>query len=216
MKPISTIAAALAVVSTCYAADASALPTATLDFEGASGYVNAIGNYYNGGTDSLGQSGPNLGVSFSSAAVALSNDADFTYYSNAPTDGTVMYAFDSSAVMDVSGGFVDQLSFYYASGAAALNAVQIYSGYDGTGTLLASVSLLANAQLGCSDTAYCHFDLTSVEFAGVAHSVSFSGNAPDVAYDNITLTPIPEPSTFALLLAGLAAMSVGIARRRDE
>ena len=94
----------IAAAAVLAASPAFAITPITLDFEGAAGYVNAIGNFYNGGTDSLGQSGPNVGVSFTDAAVALSNDVDFQYYSNAPSPLTVMFAFDSSAFMNRAEG----------------------------------------------------------------------------------------------------------------
>jgi hypothetical protein len=211
---MKTIAAALAILAVT---PAFAATTITLDFEGAAGYVNSIRDFYNGGIDSLGRSGPNYGVSFTEAAVALSNDALGPYYSHAPSPLTVMYAYDSSAVMNVAQGFVDRLTFYYSSSDAVLDAVNIYSGLNGSGTLLASASLSGNAGLGCSDSAYCRFDLTSVKFAGVAKSVSFGGNAPFVAYDNVTITPVPvpEPATYLMLAAGLLGVALTKSRRGD-
>jgi len=203
-------AAALAIV----VATPSVAQTVTVDFEGASGYVNSILEFYNGGTDSLGHSGPNLGISFTDAVVALSNDELGPYYANAPSPLAVMFAFDGSAVMNVSRGFVDRLSFYYSSSQNVLDAVNIYSGLNGTGTLLASASLFGNASVGCTDTAYCRFDLTSVRFAGLARSISFGGDAPNVVFDNITITAVPEPSSYLLLAAGLLA--VGCVKRRSR
>ena len=205
-------AAALAL---CAATPVFAQSTVTLDFEGAVGYVNSIAEYYNGGSDAAGHAGPNYGVSFTDAAVALSNDALGPYYSNAPSPATVMFGFDSSAIMNVAKGFVSRLTFFYSSSASTLDAVNIYSGLNGTGTLLASASIFGNAGLGCSDTAFCRFDLTSVKFAGIAKSVSFGGNAPFVVYDNVTITTVPEPGTYLLLAAGLLAVVLAKRRRGD-
>lgn len=187
--------------------------TVTLDFEGAAGYVNAIGEFYNGGTDSLGQSGPNYGVSFTSAAVALSNDALGPYYADAPSPLTVMFAFDASAFMNVASGFVDRLEFSYSALSNGLNAVNIYSGLSGTGSLLASVSVFGNAGVGCTSPTFCNFDRTSVDFAGFARSVSFNGNAGEVLFDNVTITPVPEPSAYLLMALGVVAL--GVAKRRQ-
>lgn len=209
MKPITTAALVLAVTTSAWA-DAPV----TIDFEGAVGYVNPIAEFYNGGTDGAGNSGANLGVSFTDAAVGISNDANFSYYSNAPTGGTVMAAFDTTATMNVASGFAGQLTFWYSSSVAALDAVNIYSGLNGTGTLLASASLFGNAKLGCSDTDFCRFDLTSVKFADIAKSVNFGGNAQFVAYDNIGITPVPELDTYVMLAAGLVAMA--LIKRRQQ
>jgi hypothetical protein len=211
MKLITTAALVLAAASPAWATG-----PVTLDFEGATGYVNAIGEFYNGGTDSVGNSGTNLGISFTDAAVGISNDASFTYYLNAPTTGTVMYAFDATATMNVAGGFSNGLTFYYSSTDATPNAVNVYSGLNGGGTLLASVNLAGNASQSCTGAAWCHFDLTGVNFAGVAHSVNFGGNAGNVAFDNIGVgvTAVPEPETYVLLALGLAA--VGLVKRRQQ
>lgn len=207
---------ALAVAASVLAASPAAAQTFTLDFEGAAGYVNPILNFYNGGTDGQGLTGPNLGVSFTDAAVALSNDELGPYFANAPTPLTVMFAADNTAVMNVAAGMVGGLSFEYSSSVAVLDAVKIYSGLDGTGTLLASASLFGNAAIGCTTTAFCRFDLTSVQFAGVAQSISFGGGSPNVLFDDITVTVVPEPGTYALLLAGLGVVGLLGQRRRQS
>ncbi len=212
MKLLTTAALVLATTTSAWADT-----PVTLTFEGATGYANAIAEFYNGGTDSVGNSGTDFGVSFFDAALGLSNDADFSYYSNAPTAGSVLFAYDTTATMNVANGFTGQLTFYYASDRSVLDAVNIYSGLNSTGTLLASLSLFGNASLGCSDTAFCRFDLTSVKFAGVAHSVNFGGNALNVAYDNINLniSAVPELETYVLLAAGLLAVAFVKRRERD-
>lgn len=186
--------------------------TVTLDFEGTAGYVHGIEQFYGGGTDALGQSGPNYGVSFSGAAVAFSNDDLGPYYADAPSPLTVMYAEDASAFLNVASGFADRLTFAYSSLTNGLDVVTIHSGLNGTGTLLASASVFGNAGVGCSSPAFCNFDLTSVRFAGVGRSIGFGGNAGEVLYDNVTLALVPEPSAYLLMALGLAA--VGVVKRR--
>ena len=219
MKP--TVAARAAVLATVLAtfgcAPAFAANPITLDFEGVPGFVTPIGDYYDGGVNGSGQTGPRYGVSFSESAVALSNDANFpAYFSHSPSPTTAMFAFDANAFMNVAGGFVDSLMFYYSSTASVANAVGIYSGLGGSGTLLATVSLLGNAQTGCSDSPYCRFDLASARFAGVARSVSFGAVSQDPIYDNISFTAaVPEPATWGSLAAGLVVLvGVAAARRR--
>lgn len=213
MKIVSAAALAFFAATPAFALTTT---TFTLDFEGAPGYVNPIGEFYNGGTDSLGHTGPNFGVSFTDAAVGLSNDALGPYYSNAPTPLTVLYAADASAVLNVASGFVERLKFAYSASQTTLDAVNIYSGLNATGTLLASASLFGNAQIDCTNSPYCRFTLTSVKFAGVGKSISFGGNAPNVLFDNITITAVvPEPSTYLLMAAGLFALVVAKRRRNN-
>jgi len=60
--------------------------------------------------------------------------------------------------MDVAAGFTTGFSFYYSS--ADAGSVDVYSGLDGTGTLLASVPLVAQYDVGCSagaSTPWCNW-----------------------------------------------------------
>lgn len=209
MKLLSTLALALLA-----SAPALAQNSVTIDFEGAPGYVHAIGDFYNGGTDSLGRSGPNYGVSFTDSLVGLSNDALGPYYAGAPSPLTVAFAVDSNAFMNVAAGFSGALTFSYSSTEAVANAVSVYSGLNGTGSLLGSIGLLGNAQLGCRDTAFCRFDALDFAFAGIGRSIGLGVNANAVLYDNITVTPVPEPQTYLLMFAGLAVVLGAHQRRR--
>lgn len=208
MKTRSFAALALLAAAPAFA------QTVTLDFEGAAGYVNGIGQFYNGGTDQAGQSGPNYGVSFTGGAVALSNDPAFDpYYADAPSPLTVMFAFDADSFMNVAAGFGGTLTFAYS--ALASSVVNVFSGLNGTGSVLGSASLSANALTGCTSAPSCNFDFTSVQFAGLARSVGFGDNPGSVLYDNVTITPVPEPSAYLLMALGLAAVGVVKRRRAD-
>ncbi|UUX94458.1 PEP-CTERM sorting domain-containing protein [Aquabacterium sp. J223] len=207
MKFLSTSA----VLGLLAAAPAFAAPI-LIDFElPSSSSFGSILEYYNGGTDAAGNSGPDLGVSFGGGALALLNDAAGPYFSNAPSAVGVMTPVDADSTLNSDLAFTG-LSFYYSSAVRSSDAVEVWSGLNGTGTLLASFNLLANATTGCSDTAFCNFNMLAGTFAD-ARSVVFSAGL-EAAFDNITITPIPEPSTYALMVLGLAGL--GVAARRNK
>ena len=208
MKFFKTIAT-LAFVAAAVPAVAA---QTTIDFEGT-GSFGSILEFYNGGTDGAGNGGTNYGVSFTESATSLSNDSLNNYFSNAPTAGAVMFAPDSMAYMNAADGFTGSVSLYYSSAVAAPNSVNIYSGLSGTGDLLGSFSLNMNAQTGCADSAFCNFQQSTVTFSGTGKSISFDGAAGQTAFDNIAINPIPEPTTYALMMLGLAGIGM-VARRR--
>jgi MYXO-CTERM domain-containing protein len=190
----------------------------TINFEQIPANTNPLLNFspildfYNGGA------GPNYGISFSPSVSGLVNDglgtgSNFEYFSNAPSGTAVMYDFDGSSFMNVAIGFVGGASFGYSSDVAATGAVKIWSGLGGTGTELASFDLLGNSATGCTVAGpYCNFNVLSAAFSGVAYSMTFGGNAGMVLFDDITVTAVPEASTWLTMLAGLGA--IGFMRRR--
>jgi len=204
VKLIAALAAGLLSAAPAFSA------TVTLGFEGAGDY-SLIGEFYNGGTSETGATGTNYGISFGADALALANNADFTYYSNAPTPGAVMAPVGASSALNVVSGFTGTASFFYSSTAAT--TVSIFSGLNGTGTNLGTFNLLANAQNGCSD-AFCHWDATSLSFAGVAQSIQFGSAAGLAGFDNVSIAPVPLPAAFWLLGSSLLGLG-GIARRRN-
>lgn len=220
MKLVSSFAVAAAAAALLAAAPAFAAQT-LIDFEGV-GSFGTVGEFYNGGVDSVGNTGANLGVSFTDAAFALSNDGlgggtNGDYFSHAPSGGSVMFATDASALMNVAKGFTGEISFYYSAASAAADVVTIYSGLNGSGSVLGTVSLTANAQIdGCSDSAYCNWQRLSLSFDGTGQSISFGGNPGGVAFDNVTISAVPEPQSAALLAMGLAGVMLLARRSRKD
>ena len=188
--------------------------TVTLDFEGATSFA-PVGDLYNGAGSA------NYGLKFSGEALALANDGtgpgpNGEFFSNAPSPGTVMFATGAPAVLRTTmfgESLINQISFYYSSATAALGAVQVFSSFDGTGIALASADLSANSTLGCTGP-YCHWDQVMLSFVGDAHSIRF-GNFDSAAFDNITVTAVPEPSMILLLLASAGGL-IATARRRPR
>ena len=206
MKHLLAAALALSVTTPALARDI------LLDFETVTGFAS-IDRHYDGGTDSAGAAGPALGVSFGPDALGLVNDAAGPYFSNAPSPVGVLAPVGMDATMNVTRGFFGAISLFYSSAAAVDDAVKVWSGFNGTGTLLAAFDLAANAQAGgCSDTAFCNFSSLTAAFDGRAYSVTF-GDAAGAAFDNVAITALPEPGTALLLSLGAAGL-VASRRRR--
>lgn len=193
----------------------------SLTFEGLQNNEQIL-DFYNGGTGSLGSSGPNLGVGFGSTALALiDTDAGGSgNFANEPSPDTVAFWLTgTSLVMNVAAGFQDGFSFFYTSSTAA--TVDVFDGLNATGNLLGSINLAAqhtaNNCTGDPTGVFCNWDPIGVAFAGTALSVDFSGTANQTGYDNVTFgseTPaIPVPAAVWLFGSGLIGL-IGIARRK--
>jgi hypothetical protein len=187
-----------------------------VDFETPTSFAS-IAEHYNGGVDSADVAGANLGVSFGLDALALRNDELGPYFGNAPSPVGVLTAVGEDAAMNVAVGFTGMVSFYYSSNDAG--EIGVWSGLNGTGTRLGGLALMANAA-GCDAASpLCEFGMSSFDLgANVAKSITF-GNAASITavFDNVSVTAVPEPETYALMGLGLVAVAgmAGRARRRS-
>jgi hypothetical protein len=195
-----------------------------LDFEGVGNFAS-VNNFYNGGTDSQGNSGTNYGINFSTASLGLvdGDSGGSGNFANEPSaDSVLFFVSGGAATMNVAAGFDTGFSFFYATSVAGF--VNVYDGLNGTGNLLATLLLPVNNTGQCQGDPsgfYCQWDPIGVSFAGTALSVDFGGSADTIAFDNITLgsaTPgggaVPEPGTWAMMLLGFGA--TGFAMRRSR
>lgn len=219
MKPCRSL---LTLAALAAAVPSFANSPLTIDFEASSGYAVAVLDTY-----------APLGASFSDGALALSNDVLGPYFSNAPTPGTadpfagtVMFVDPgaANAVLNIAGGvgpspltgFVNAVSMDYASTVDAFSVVQIFAGLNGSGQRLGKISVAENQiDSHCSSSAFCNWQNITLTFQGTARSMVFSSNGGNIAFDNIQITAVPEPETFAMLLAGLVAVGFMTRRRRD-
>jgi len=143
-----------------------------IDFENNWSYGTDVNGYYAGGTASDSTSGPNRGVSFVNFT-GLSNDASFTYYSNAPSPLGVAYTHASQgsdhAFINMTTAAAGALTFSYSSPVGIAGAVRAFSGPNGTGNLLASIDLNGNAPTGD----YATWAQATLQFAVLARSFDF-------------------------------------------
>jgi hypothetical protein len=199
-----------------------------LTFEGLKDFEH-VDNYYNGGKGSLGSGpGTNYGISFTDNALAYihgQQSGKVTPFSGDPSPSTVLIltspqrgqaGFPGSFTMDVAGGFTQYLAYYYINIANTDASVQIYSGLDGTGTLLAQQSLPSIA-----GTNPIFSNQVVVPFNGTAYSVVFSGNDNQLALDNIAgsngpPTVAPTPASWLLLLLGCGVACAIFGQRRGK
>ena len=192
-----------------------------LDFEGVGDQAN-INDFYNGGTDSMGNSGTDYGIGFGSNTLGIIDaDAGGTgNFANEPSADTVMFFLTGTAVLNYSAGFDTGFSFFYSSSTVA--SVFVYDGLDATGNLLATLDLSAQGFDNCSgdpNGQFCNWSPVGASFAGTAYSIDFGGTVNQIGYDDITFgsatagggdddpTPAPAPAGLALLGLGLALMS---------
>jgi len=162
-------AAAIAAVAGSASADVY-----TLTFEGV-GDLAEVANFYNGGTDSLGNAGPNYGVEFAQGSLGLI-DADVGgsgNIANEPSGQTVLFFLTAqAAVMNVPAGFNDGFAVKYAAPYFD-GFVTIYDGLNGTGNVLAAAYLPINGNAGGGDPngQYNTWWLVGLTFDGTAKSV---------------------------------------------
>lgn len=230
-KSLFNALASMAFAVTVQSAAASVI---SLDFEGINAtYPSAgdafINGFYNGGTSSDGTSGPNYGIAFPANAQAICLNTPGFICSNTSRGGQgdpnsqlgalFFLSGDSTFLNDVT-GFDTGLSFYY-SAVNVGGSINVWSGLNGTGGLLASLPLPVTASGPCEGygAGFCPFFATGIGFPGTAQSVEFVGVADQIVFDDVTFgstTPggVPEPGSLLLLAGGMAA--AGLSRRRRQ
>ena len=189
-----------------------------LNFDGLKD-LQAIGNFYNGaGLPAT----PNYGITFSSNFLGLRSvyNGGSGAFSPNPTGTPAIFVNGVTGTtvtgyMNVNAGFTGGIQFFFTAGFA--ETVTIWSGVNGTGTVLATVALSPNNGNCSGFPTYCNWSSIGLSFSGTAKSVTVTGAANGLGISDITLgansTAVPEPSTFYLLGTGLAGVSLSQLRK---
>lgn len=195
---------------------ANAAPV-VLNFTGL-GDQEAVASYYDGGLGGSGSGpGPSDGVTFESnaiTAVSLAIGGSANIFNTPDGQNTAVFFLTGSGdVMNVPAGFSTGLSFFETGPTGG--TVSVYSGLDGTGSLLATLSLPPTppgaTDGGVVSGVFSVWAPVGVTFSGSAESVNFSGSANAIGFTDITLgasAPVPEPGTWALMVTGLLGIVV--------
>jgi hypothetical protein len=189
--------------------------TVVLTFEGLQN-GEGVASYYNSGSGSLGSGpGPGYGITFNSDASAIinSDNGGTGNFQGQPSGKTVLYFLTgSAATMNVAAGFTSGFSFYY-SAPFSPGTINVWSGANSTGVLLATLTLpvtpAASSSPGICTTAsenYCPWVPLGVSFSGIAHSVDFGGTINHIGFDNITLGSVnaAPPTNSALSISSIS------------
>ncbi len=166
---------------------------AAIDFESV-----AVGSY-----SSFTEGG--VTFSLSSGDITVSDDGNGAFVLAAPGThfldnrfGGANFIFDLVAPVS-----------YFGMQIGAADSPQTLSAYDALNNLLGSVAIPDQV----SDLPYPYTGFYSLSFAGIDH-VTLTGSDGDwIVVDNVTA--VPEPETYAMLLAGLGLLGF-MARRRKE
>jgi hypothetical protein len=160
-----------------------------LTFEGL-GNLEPVSRYYDGGKSQPGLTGPDHGISFSGASVALidagnGGSGNFTRETSPNTIMTFLSGCD--VILNVPAGFSGELSFVYSTASGIV--VSVFDGPDASGTLLGSMSgqPLTQGMAGNAGVYYDNWKKGRVAFSGTAKSVQFLGVANQCGFDDIFL-----------------------------
>ena len=170
------------------------LTGATLTFEGVSDNT-AVDGFYS-----------RLGMFFTGATAFVDVDAGGAGdFGGEPSPVTAVFT-ELGMTMDIAAGIAGTLSFYYSNPRGSTN-VRTYKQTGGVGDFFDDSYFPPTPLDGTPDPtgSFSPFAFASIQFDGVRRSVQIVSRGPGGLYiDNLTVAPVPEPST--LFLAFVVAL----------
>jgi len=199
--------------------------TALVTFGGLKN-LEFINQFYDGGTGSLGSGpGPNYGLQFTANAqtiISASKGGSGNFIGNPGGYPVMFFQTGTNVTMTATNGIQTALWFYYS--ALQTGSATVYAGSNGTGTILAHVSLPPNNS-GCNGYKLCVWSPVGVPLSTTAGSISFAGVPDYLAIGTIHLghalptsmvlvssqnpSVLGEPVTFTATVTATGAAPVG-------
>lgn len=138
-----------------------------------------INQFYDGGTGSLGSGpGPNYGLQFTANAQAIISAAkggSGNFIGNPGGLPVMFFQAGNTATITATNNVQTAIWFYYS--ALQTGSATIYSGPNGTGTILGSLTLPPNNS-GCNTYKLCVWTAVGMPLSGPAGSITFA-DVPD-------------------------------------
>jgi hypothetical protein len=191
--------------------------------------------FANGGFENVGTTTPAESWLAAAAGYSLSTDARTGNYaaqlSSPALNAAVMLqnSVEQGGLAPLVEGVNPLLSFWAKGNAGTTGNVLFALRYlDGVGNILAnSTNVFFQNSINESTWTEIKYDLGAVPTGAVAAFIEFSQSigpidpgaglfAGTVLIDDLTLAPVPEPGTYAMLLAGLGLVGFMVRRRRAD
>jgi hypothetical protein len=130
-----------------------------------------------------------------------------------PNQDPAVFMTSNMGSINIASGFKSGLNFFYTS--PFQDTVTVWSGANGTGTVLSSIALSGNDG-SCAGGSGCNWSNVDITFKGTGGSITFSGPA-GFGISDLTLgqgtTAVPESSSIYLLGTGLFGLCASQLRR---
>jgi hypothetical protein len=151
------------------------------------------------------------GLEFGGDILGVVNDEFTQFFTGAPSPIGVISSVGSANALNILGPgfFANALTLSYS---ATENAtVSIWSGANGTGSLIDTLNLGANSASCALETPFCTWQSATLAFSGLAKSITFD-TAFNAAFDNVQVDAVPLPAAGWLLISALTGF--GALRRK--